>query len=174
MSKPNVGGNFRGGQLESSHMHINPDHFLKTPDGRVWTHEANARAWQQCHLALEQALRSAGPRSHLFLMVGAQGSGKSTWARRKVLEDPDAIIFDAILVRKSEREPLVAAAVKHGVSAVAVWFRASLSVCLERNAARPRDEVADEGGLRNVHAALEPPTEGEGFTMIIEVSQAGD
>lgn len=150
-------------------MHINPDHFLETAQGRITTAERNTAAWQACHLALEQALRSAPPGTQLFLMVGAQGSGKSTWARRKVLEDPGAIIFDAILVKKLERAPILAAAARYAVPAVAVWCQVPLAVCLERNASRPADQVADEQGLRNVYAALEPPVEAEGFSRVVEL-----
>lgn len=32
------------------------------------------------------------------------------------------------------------------------------------------DEIADEGGLRNVFAALEPPGLDEGFARVLEVS----
>ena len=151
-------------------MHINPDHYLQTAEGRVTTPERNAWAWQQCHAALERALAIAGPRSRLYLMVGAQGSGKSTWARRAIADDPDAIAFDAILVKRAEREPLLVQARRFGVPAVAVWCRTPLALCLERNAARPPDEVADEQGLRNVFAALEPPSIAEGFIRVVELS----
>ena len=67
-------------------MHINPDHFLETPEGRVITPERNARAWEQCYSALHDALDKASPTSRLYVMVGAQASGKSTWARRTMNE----------------------------------------------------------------------------------------
>ena len=79
------------------------------------------------------------------------------------------MIFDAILVKRCERAPLVAEARSHGAKAVAVWFHTPLSVCIERNAARPADEVADERGLRNVYAAVEPPTQEEGFADVLHV-----
>lgn len=151
-------------------MHINPDHFLETPEGRITTPERNAWAWKECYLVLDEALRSAHPDTQLYVMVGAQGSGKSTWARRKLSEDTGAIIFDAILVKRVEREPILAAASLLGVPAVAVWFQAPLAVCLKRNAARPPDEVANEQGLRNVFAALEPPALAEGFAKVMLVT----
>jgi len=151
-------------------MHINPDHFLETPEGRVWSDELNRRAWAASFDALERALGAATAETQVYLMVGAQGSGKSTWARGLKAREPHAVIFDAILVKKSERAPIVAAARRHGVRATAVWMRTPLDACVARNAARPADEVADEGGLRNVFAALEPPTLDEGFHEVIEVS----
>ncbi|MCO5125240.1 MAG: ATP-binding protein [Rhizobacter sp.] len=150
-------------------MHINPDHFLQTKAGRVLGEERNVAAWAQCHTALAAALEGSGGDATLFVLVGAQGSGKSTWARAKVAEDSTAIIFDAILVKRIERAPLLAAAAMWGVPAVAVWFRAPLETCLARNAARPADECADESGLRNVFAALEPPSVEEGFARILEI-----
>jgi diamine N-acetyltransferase len=149
--------------------HINPDHFLDTPQGRLTTPERNALAWQQCRAALDAALRTAAPGATLCLMIGAQGSGKSCWARRHVASERDAIVFDAILVQRFERAPLLAAAAHHGVPAVAVWCRTPLALCLARNAARPADEIADEQGLRNVFAALQPPSLDEGFERVVEV-----
>lgn len=150
-------------------MHINPDHFLETENGRVWTAELNRRAWEQCHEALEAALARATPRTRLYLMVGPQGAGKSTWARARRAAEPEAVIFDAILVQRSERGPLIATARRFGVPAIAVWFTTPLEVCLARNVSRPADEVANERGLRNVFAALEPPSLDEGFEAVLEV-----
>jgi RimJ/RimL family protein N-acetyltransferase len=150
--------------------HLNPDHFLETPAGRDVTPERNAWAWQQCFAALEASLGAwPGSSPRLYLMVGAQAAGKSTWARDKVLHEPDAIVFDAILVKQSERAPILAIAKRHQVPAVAVWCRATLEACLRRNRGRPADEVVDETGLRNVHAALEPPSVAEGFAQVLEV-----
>ena len=71
-------------------MHINPDHFLVTPDGRVTTPERNAWAWAQCLAALPAALTAAGPGSTLYVLIGAQGSGKSTWARSLKEREPES------------------------------------------------------------------------------------
>ena len=95
--------------------------------------------------------------------------GRGTWARARKREEPHAIIFDAILVKKSERQPILLAAGQHQVPAVAVWLQTPLQVCLERNAARPTDEVVGEQGLKNVFAALEPPELSEGFAQVLEV-----
>jgi hypothetical protein len=50
-----------------------------------------------------------------------------------------------------------------------VWFRAPLADCLARNGARPPEELVNERALRNVFAAVEPPTQDEGFARIVEV-----
>jgi predicted kinase len=158
--------------LRLSHLvHINPDHFLETPQGRVTTPERNAEAWRQCHAALSEALAPLHSASALYVLVGAQGSGKSTWARRLVQREPRAVVFDAILVKRAERAPLLAQARQHGVPAIAVWFRTSLDECLARNAARPPDEVVDDQAIRNVFAAVEAPTAQEGFDRVIVGAQ---
>ena len=149
-------------------MHINPDHFLQTPAGRITTPARNAEAWTQCFAALDAALQAAPADARVYVLIGPQGSGKSHWARQRQRDEPDSIIFDAILVRRAERRPIIERARQRGCAAIAVWFTTPLSVCLARNAARPQDEVAGETGLRNVHAALEPPSLDEGFTAVVE------
>lgn len=150
-------------------MHINPDHFLGSDAGRVTTHERNNEAWKLSYRAFHQALAGAGPRTKVYLLVGARGSGKSSWARRLARSQPEAIIFDAILVKQKERMPLLAAAEAVGVVTIAVWFRTPLAVCLARNTARPQDEVVPELALKNVFAAIEEPSLAEGFDRVIEV-----
>ena len=151
--------------------HINPDHFLQTPEGRLTTPERNSKAWERCHAALREALsRAAGTSSRLYVLIGAQGAGKTTWARTRTELEPGCIVFDAILVKRSERAPILAQASKHAVPAIAVWFQTALEHCLARNAARPLDEVASEQGLRNVFAALEPPAPDEGFAEVWQVA----
>ena len=152
-----------------SGTHINPDHFLQTDTGRVITPELNAPAWRRSYQAFDAALFHSTEATTLYVLVGPQGSGKSTWARKLAHDDSRAIIFDAILVKKSEREPLLRAARAYPISRVAVWFRTPLEACLTRNAARPKDEIVPERAVRNVHAAVEPPTMEEGFDRIIEV-----
>jgi hypothetical protein len=150
-------------------VHINPDHYLETPAGRITTPERNAEAWKRCFAALDVALESAALEAKVYVLVGPQGSGKSTWARLRKVEEPDAIIFDAILVKRSERRPILEKAQHHRKDAIAVWFKTPLEVCLARNAARPLDEVAAERGIENVYAALEPPSQSEGFAEIVEI-----
>jgi hypothetical protein len=150
-------------------VHINPDHFLETPEGRLTTPERNAEAWKKCYGALDAALAVASPSSKLYVLVGAQGLGKTEWVRQRAKDEPEAVFFDAILVKRSERAPIVAAAQRFSVPTTAVWLQTPLEICLKRNAARPLDEVANERGLRNVFAALEPPDRSEGFVEVIRV-----
>ena len=59
-------------------MHINPDHFLETAAGRVTTPERNAEAWKQCFELLDAALQSSDASTKVYVLIGPQGSGKST------------------------------------------------------------------------------------------------
>jgi len=78
-------------------------------------------------------------------------------------------LFDHILVKKSERLPILRSAEAAGVPVVAVWFKTTLDECLARNAARSIKELVDEQALRNVFAAVEPPSLEEGFVGIQQV-----
>lgn len=151
-------------------MHINPDYFLQTENGRIITPELNKLAWQKAYLALSEALTMSPKPSRLYVLIGAQGAGKSTWAKSTLLAQPDAVIFDAILVQRCERESLILAAKKHGVDMVAIWFTTSLEGCLARNQLRPEDEIVPEKGIRNVFKALQPPRLSEGFSEILVVN----
>lgn len=150
-------------------MHINPDHFLQTETGRVVTHEANNEAWRRSYEAFHRALAQAQPNTEVYVLIGAQGAGKSTWARAQAAKNPTAIIFDAILVKRRERIPILAAAQACQVKTIAVWFPTPLDKCLARNAARPSDEIVPEEAVRRVFAAIEPPSVAEGFERVIVV-----
>lgn len=168
-----VGNGFVTQQQFSRHtptVHINPDHFLQTPQGRVWTKEANAKAWEACYVLLDRALSSADADTRVFVLIGPQGAGKTTWARTHLHHHPDDIVFDAILVQRFEREPIIRRATARGLKLVAVYFQTPLDQCLKRNALRPADEIASERGLRNVFAAVQPPELEEGFSQIVHVA----
>ena len=99
-------------------------------------------------------LRGAAPGAWLYVMVGAQGSGKSRW-RAARLQERSAIVFDAIPVQRFERAPLLATAARHGVTASPSGAaRRSRPPGAKRG--RPADEVADAQGLRNVRRAAAP------------------
>lgn len=153
-------------------MHINPDLHLQTPAGRVWSHARNQIAWSQCFHELDVALKDATPSTMVYVMVGPQGAGKSSWVRKNREALPPSIFFDAILVKRSERKPIIDAAKALGVKVIAVWLKTSLDMCIVRNAARPLDEIASELAIRNVHAAIEVPSLDEGFSEVLEVEEA--
>lgn len=151
-------------------MTFDPDHFLQTDAGRVVTPGRNRVAWAQSYRALEEALATDPPPPMVYVLVGPQGAGKSTWVKAHETVHPDAVFFDAILVKRSERHEVLARTRRFGTPVTAVWMRTPLKACLERNRGRPLDELVDEQAIRNVFAALEPPDLDEGFAQVIEVT----
>jgi len=153
-------------------MHINPDHFLVTESGRVVTAERNKVAWEQCYRVLAEELARQRSASEVFLLIGPQGAGKRSWARSYAAKNPSAILFDAILVKRDERAPILQAVREQSGTTVAVWFDTPLDICITRNATRPVDGRVPEQAIRNVHAALQAPSKDEGFDEITVITAA--
>jgi predicted kinase len=153
-----------------SPRHINPDHYLETETGRVFTPERSDGAWQRAYSALSVALSNAHARTELYVVVGVQGAGKSTWIASNINRlSVHAIFFDAALPAKLHRERVVAHALQCDVPAIAVWVNVPLEVALARNRERADDEQVPEAAVRSVFAMLERPTTEEGFARVIEV-----
>lgn len=150
-------------------MIIDPDHFLETPDGRLWTPERNRAAWAAAFDALEAALAAATPPAQVIVVCGVQGAGKSTWARRAAREQPAGIVFDAALPGRRHRQPIIAAARRQGARVSAIWIDTPLATALLRNAARPADRIVPEATLRTVAERFEPPSTEEGFDAVLVV-----
>ena len=71
---------------------FNPDDYLQTPEGRVYTDERNAAAWERSYSELEALFREATQETHFFIVIGVQGSGKTTWIQRHLVSlGPSAI-----------------------------------------------------------------------------------
>jgi GNAT superfamily N-acetyltransferase len=151
---------------------FNPDDYLETLGGRVFSQSRNADAWRLVMLALEAALSRAGPNARLILVIGVQGAGKSSWIElnRAAGEDNHCLYFDAALPRRKHREPILVLAAQHGVSVTAVWLRTSLEQALTRNALRRSDHQVPQASIKAVAAAFEPPCRSEGFVEIVVVS----
>lgn len=143
---------------------IDPDAFLETGAGRIWTPERNAAAWCQAFAALRGWLE-AGTVARLVVVCGLQGSGKSTWIAS---QEPEAgtVCFDAALPGARHRAPIVALARSYGVPVAAVWIRAPLALALERNSQRPDDRRVPAESIRSVDRLFEPPGTDEGFVTV--------
>jgi predicted kinase len=131
----------------------------------------------------------------LVVMVGLQGSGKSTWvaehlagthvvvskdhwpnarhreARQRrivagLLAEGASVVVDNTDPSPAERAPLVELAAAAGVPARAVFVDTPLETCQERNAARTGRARVPEVGLFSTAARLVPPTTAEGFAEI--------
>jgi predicted kinase len=138
----------------------------------------------------------------LVVLVGLQGSGKSTWAghnvagthvvvskdhwpnaprrearqRRVVAEllaDGHSVVVDNTSPAREDRAPLIAAARAAGVPVRAVWVDTPLEVCLERNEGRSGRARVPVQGVLATRARLVPPSPDEGFDRVDVVRGLG-
>jgi predicted kinase len=134
-------------------------------------------------------------RAELVVMVGLQGSGKSTWVRERlagthavVSKDhwPNArrradrqrrivaellasgarVVVDNTNPGPEDRAPLIAAAREAGVPVRAVWMDTPPELCLERNEAREGRARVPLQGVFATRARFVPPTTAEGFDQV--------
>jgi predicted kinase len=135
------------------------------------------------------------PAPELVVMVGLQGSGKSTWvarhlagthtvvskdhwpnARRRearqrrvvaeLLAAGASVVVDNTDPSPGDRAPLIAAARQAGVPVRAVWLDTPTDVCMQRNDAREGRNRVPMVGLLATRARLVPPTIEEGFDRV--------
>jgi predicted kinase len=149
--------------------HINPDHYLQTESGRVFTEERSIMAWQRTYEDLEQTLRDSAGSVTLYLVMGVQGGGKTTWIQSQLRTRHKAVFLDAALPAKRHRVRALSIAKAAGVPAIGVWINVPLELALERNSRRSIDERVPEPAVRSVFSLIEPPSIEEGFVEIIEV-----
>lgn len=159
----------------STYQWINPDDFLMTPSGRVWTAERNKAAWERAHASLSNALSRERPgapseqRCELYLVCGIQGAGKSTWIKANAARLAPCVFFDAALPRATHRLRILTIARSAGALVRAVWIDTPLEIALRRNGKRRRDERVPEAAIRSVAAQFDPPSLSEGFIEVLRV-----
>jgi len=155
---------------------FNPDDYLQTQTGRVYTDERNAAAWERIYSELEGLFRDSTAETRFFIVLGVQGGGKTSWIRRHIGSlGSSAICLDAALPARRHRARALALAQRFSVYSIAVWINVTLERALEQNARRAQDEVVPEFAIRSVFGLIEAPTLEEGFREIIEVTDvAGD
>lgn len=144
---------------------INPDDFLETPEGRVWTVKRNDEAWRLSYAALESAIIASPDPIRVVVVCGVQGAGKSTWIASQP-ESPSTIYFDAALPAARHREKVIGIAKGLGAAVEAVWVDTPLDVAIERNAARTPDKMVPVASIVAVAKQFEEPTAVEGFDRI--------
>jgi predicted kinase len=142
------------------------------------------------------------PGQELVVMVGLQGSGKSTWvaghlaashtvvskdhwpnARRResrqrrvvaeLLADGCSVVVDNTDPTPEDRAPLIAAARLAGVPVRAVWLDTPVAVCRARNDRRAGRARVPLPGLFGTAARFVPPDTREGFDRV-DVVRTGD
>lgn len=160
--------------LSSLPIVINPDRFLQTEHGRVWTPERNRAAWRQSHDALKAILAGARESAATWTVVivcGLQGAGKTTWIAQQPIR-PCTVYFDAALPGARHRAPIVAIAKAAGARIEIVWLKVALDVAIARNLQRAEDEHVPEESIRSVADLFEAPTLAEGVDHVRVVTPA--
>ncbi|MFE4825134.1 AAA family ATPase [Streptomyces sp. NPDC056704] len=79
-------------------------------------------------------------------------------------------VVDATNVTRAAREPLVAAAERHNVPAIAVMVSTPASVCVERQGRRPANRAAPDGTVLQQHKAMvrsHSQLKAEGFNEVV-------
>ena len=155
---------------------FNPDDYLQTQAGRVYTDERNAAAWERIYSELECLFRDSTTDTRFFIVFGVQGGGKTSWIRRHIESlGSSAVVLDAALPARRHRARALALARRFAVECIAVWINVPLERALEQNAKRAPEEVVPEFAIRSVFGLLEAPTIEEGFREVLEVTDgAGD
>jgi predicted kinase len=147
---------------------LSPDALLLHPDGRYeWSPDRAYRAWMASMRALAEVL----PRcTHLVLMVGLPGAGKTTWLAAQAADlDPLILYFDATLTRRMDRSPLLQAALRADRPVDAVWHDTPVAVCRARNSVRPVERRVPDAAFEAMVRRITAPAIGEGFRTVTRV-----
>ncbi len=146
-------------------MIVSPDN-LRMIDGKyVFNRETEGEVWKQTYKQFYDCLIEG---DFVFLLIGAPGSGKSTWLKNN--ENPMDVYFDATNTKLEERRVLLTLAAVLGRTVTGVIFDTPLSTCLVRNASRSEDRRIPEAIIAQMYLNLynHHPTMREGFTSLID------
>lgn len=151
---------------------INPDDYLETEFGREFTPERNRQAWELAYARLRSELSTARPGTHVYVVMGVQGAGKSRWVSENYGRlGSRAIVFDAALPARRHREQLLGIVREYDFPVIGIFIKAPLALALSRNARRSADKRVPEDALNSIFGLLELPAESEGFAWVQTVEQ---
>ncbi len=152
-------------------------------------------------LAQRRAATAEGEaaRPETILLIGLQGSGKSTFYRERFFATHVRINLDMLRTRRREtllldaclegtipfvvdntnatlavRERYLVLARAAGFRCTGYYLDVPLALCLARNAARPPGERVPSVGIYGTRKRLQPPTLTEGFDALYRVTVGGD
>jgi predicted kinase len=133
------------------------------------------------------------------LLVGVQGSGKTTFYKERFfdthvrvsrdmlgtrhrqrlliaacLEARQPFVVDDTNAARARRAEHIAAAKAAGFRVLGFFFRTSLADALRRNRQRPADRVVPAAGVAGTYKRLEPPQWEEGFDGLCTVTTTPD
>lgn len=149
--------------------HINPDNYLDTDSGRVWTPERSKLAWEAAYSDFETVLEAHDGNVDVYIVFGVQGSGKTTWINRHIPLDK-TVYFDAALPAKKHRARSIEIAKHYTQRMYGVWISVPLDIAISQNKTRPTDEQVPVSAMYSVFEQLEPPEYAEGFDDIVIVN----
>lgn len=153
-------------------IYINPDSYLETAAGRVFTIARNKAAWARALTDLSVALTNKLAVERLYVVVGVQGAGKTLWVRSNERRLAGSAVFDAALPTRVHRSKILAIAKAANCPAIAIWVDVPLELALARNRSRPPDQRVPEAAVRSVFSKFERPSVEEGFTRVLVVRAA--
>lgn len=129
------------------------------------------------------------------ILIGLQGSGKSTFCRQRFFDTHVRLNLDMLRTRnrearllaacveigqrfvvdntnptRAERVVYIAAAKMAGFRVIGYYFRSRVEDCLRRNALRPADRLVPVKGVLGTAARLERPSLAEGFEELFHVA----
>jgi predicted kinase len=154
-------------------MIFSPDNHLYDLRGRYhWTPRRAKAAWQRTWAALEDYLRWCPEPKKVVILMGAPGSGKSTWLRQN--REHGVLYFDACFDLDWKRANATRRvwAVRPGCPVECVWLDTPKHVCKERNATRPADRRVPDEAIDKMHRYITerpPDAAKEGFSRVARV-----